>query len=768
MADLDFKHHVGEIPRGEQLPQSKGPAVKAEIGHTPDFQGAVSNYAEATNWMSSVGSAVATRASSAIATKLGGELGKNPQGELGPSFTNFDKQLAQSYATQAQSTLGLQAQALISKTNLEIATQPRINANMIADAQKSTMQGLQKIFALAPDEVRTKMETQYGAEMINQNEHLVNRMLGEQKTDRIQNLEISSQTNAESAHSLALAGQDKGAESAMNATIAAAKSAAARHDISPAQAKVIEDTVRQSMLSGRVTGLALKAQKEGKLPEFEKSLADNPGQYGITDKDHATVINNTLQYMNMQTQLRTQDQQLKIAEFNTKLLRPDLITASELSNLKSQLGPIQAANMEFKYRQALAQYKGESQSKDALIAGWGNAEVQTRASEKTQKVAFDDQVNKMVENSGGLVSHDEAQVKVALAAGAPIKVFTDGLNNKLTGGSPANILSASMQVQALRDQEGGHALIGLSKQADVIAFQFNHQRGSMSDSDLARKITDNIMNIDKPMQDILDNAWNRQLSAKGAGGLGGTKSLYSFALDEVGLGRDQLTGLRKDRLGGTYFETIYGNDIYNQLKSNFDVARGDYQAALEMTKRYVEQNYGETRINGNSIVSDRPIERTLGYKDYDVVPFIQHDLLTQMNTVFDSPNIAIKSKDENGKEVTNFITAKENYEKNKTGEYWSIKQVEMPSHKFNTGQRINHPAAQVIRHIKTPKGKKEYSYPVNLVGRPGNEWDITLQTPDGPRSLFLIASNLGITTFKPNEESIRQNYDAYKNKRWWL
>jgi hypothetical protein len=563
-------------------------------------------------------------------------------------------------------------------------------------------------------------------------------------------------------------GNDEGGLAAIKAATDSSRSSASMRDISPAKAKLIQDTVRQSYLSGKVTRLALEAEKAQTLPQFFKTLSEDPGKFGIEDKDHQAVITNVLQYMNMQTNLRTQDAQLKIAKFETRLLTPNDITPLELSNLQSEIGPIQAAKVEFKYRQAMAQYKGETQGRDNLISQWGNSQAQVRAGEQTQAKAFDFQVNKMVQDSGGAITYEEAQVKIALSAGAPVKVFTDGLSKSLTSGNPESILKASMQIQSLDDQKGGHALIGVSPQAQAIAFQFNHQRGSMPDSDLARKITDNIINIDKPMQDILDNAWNRQLSAKGAGGLGGTKPLYSFALDEVGLGRDQLTGLRKDRLGGSNFEVIYGNDIYSQLKSNFDFARGDYQAALEMTKRYVKQNYGETKINGIAQVSDRPIERTLGYKDYDVVPFIQQDVLTQMNSTFENPNIPVKSKDENGEEVTTFITAKESYKKSKSGEYWSVKNIELPEHRFNIGEVGTHPPAEIIRHIKTPKGEKSYSYPVNLVGRPGNEWDVLVQTPDGPRSLFLVAPHLGIMTYKPNEVSIRQKYDSYKNKRWWL
>jgi hypothetical protein len=331
---------------------------------------------------------------------------------------------------------------------------------------------------------------------------------------------------------------------------------------------------------------------------------------------------------------------------------------------------------------------------------------------------------------------DQAEVQTALGAGSPVKVFLDTLNNKATSGNPTQILSAANQIQTLHDLEGGHALIGLNKQAEVIATQFNRQRGSMPDSDLARKITDNILNIDSGLQSTLDNAWNRKLSTSGAGGLSSKKTLYNFALSEV--------EIDKNDLGGKYFEVIYGNDIYDQLRSNFDSARGDYDVALEMTKNYVKQNFGETRANGTKQITDRPLEKVLGYTDHDVVPFIHEDALSQFNTKF------IENKDPN--------------------DYWTTKPVNMKDTISSAANPFDkmYPAAEIIRHVKTAKGEKVYTYPVNFIGRPGKEWDVVVQTPSGPRNLFLVAPHLGIITYKPNERDINTKFAAHKKNKGWF
>lgn len=737
MADLDFKHHVSEIPRGEALPAPVQRTVKPEVSNIPNYQGAVNQYAADTNWMSTLGSAVATRSSNAIASKLGYELGKNPQGELPPAFTETDAEFRRAYDAQAQATLGLQAHKLISQSNIELASSPRLDTDTISKSQQSVLRGLDKIISLAPESVRPQMESQYGGLMIQQNETLIHRMTTEQKSDRQERLKASSKTNAENAYALAFNGinEDKNGDSkagldAVHTQINAANSALAIHDITEEERNTIIETAWKSYYSGKLNRQAMQADREKKLPEFTKSLAENPPK-DIPLKYRDAVYQNVLHTIQQQQQLRSLDENYQVQEMRNRILvDPHSISDGDFLEFQSQVSPLKASQTKFHLLQALKQKDKESVDMTNLITNWGNSEVQVRAGDKLRNQTFDYLVARTVSKSNGNKNSDDAQVEVALSAGSPVGVFIDGLNKKLTSGNPISILSASTQVQKLRDVEGGHALIGLSKQAEAITTLFKNQRGSMDDSDLARKITDNVLNIDDSLQKTLDNSWNIKLSTSGAGGLGGTTSLAKFALKQVKIDPDDL--------GGKYFETIYGNDIYNQLRANFDATRGDYDAALEMTKNYVNQNYGDSFVNGEKQVTDRPIEKVLGYKTHDVVPFVQEDLLNQMNKKF------LENKNEN--------------------DYWTVKPV-----KFNDGLVVKkYYPAEVIRHVKTGNGEKLYSYPVNLIGRPDNEWDIVVKTPGGNRSLFLVAPNFGIVTYKPDEASIRTNFEKHQKNRGWF
>jgi len=728
MADLDFSHNVSEIPAGKPLPSPYQREAKPEAGFgVPDLQGAISNYADATNWKSALGSNIATKASNAIATKIGGELGKNPQGDIGIPLTDFDKTMQESYRTQAEATLGLQANKLILDSNIEAAKATRITPELIQKTNQSIALGLKNIFKNAPSELQPHLEYQFGNAMLNQTNTLTNRMIGEQKEDRRNNTALATSMNLEHAYSFALNGNDKAGLDAVENTKKLANADVAARLMTPQAAKTNIDAARQSFYSGKLAREYEAKRAEGKGEEYLKSLADKKPSY-ISDSDYDSVINNLTQYVNQKNALRSQNEALVTSKLNVRMAQDiNSITPSELAEYQNQVSPLQYEKTLFTYTQQKKKAAVEEGQSQALVANWGDSGVLTRATAKQINSTFDKLVSNRMQSDN--LTKDDAEVQVALSAGKPVPVFVDSLNAKATSGNPINIDSAYQQFQSLKDMEGGHALIGLSSQAQAIMTQFQHQKGSMPDSDLARKITDNILNTNKDTQKIIDNVWEKKLSKAKVTGQGGTNTFANFALEQV--------NLAGKNLGGSYFNTIYGNDIYDQLKSNFDTTKGDYPTALKMTQDYVDHHYAETRVNGGVQTTDSPIEKVLGYKDPGVVPFIQQDVVSQLSNSF------ARNRDPN--------------------DYWEAKPVNLHQDKPLFGVfKQEFPPVELVRHVKTDKGMQQFTYPVNLVGRPGGTWDIALQTPNGPRNIFLVAPHLGITTYKPNAENIRINYkNAY-------
>lgn len=735
MADLEFRHGVSQVPAGAELPSPYHRTVSAEVTPTNSMYGGISEYADASNWMSRIGSTVAAKASNAIATKLGAEMGRNPKGDLGIPLTEFDEVMQKSYKTQAQATLGLQANRLITESNIEMAKANRITPELIDKTNKNISMGLKNIFSNAPADIQPHLEYQFGNVQLGQMADLTERMLREQKTDRKNNTALASNMNAEHGYSFGLRGDEKAGLAAIENTRKLNEADVASRITDPQTAKTNVDTVRKSYLSGKVIHEYEKAKSDGKGEEYLKSLADKKPD-DISDTDYMSVTNNLLAYVNHQDQLRNEDEQLRLAKFNVAItqnpMSPDM--GSQLQDLKNNVTPVAFEKAQLNYINAVKTYNKEQGELTDASAVWNDPGAFSRLTEKAINRNFDNMTSKLYQqkaDEGKPISMEEAEVQVASSAGGKIPVFQKSLENKLLSGNPQSIASASDQIEMLNHMEAGRTYEGISQRAKAIATMFQQQRGSMPDTDLARQLTDNLSNIDPTMQKTLDNSWNQILSVKGASGPGSNKSLAQFALSEV--------GLNDNELGGKYFGVIYGNDIYNQLNSNYIATRGDYSAAQKMTQDYVDNHYGRTYVNGEQQITDSPIEKYLGYKGNEVTPYIQKDLLDQLSVSF------AKAKEEH------------------PSDYWEI----VPPKKQDSslmGRFFSDTAPEVTRHVVTQNGVKEYRYPVNLVGRAGNQWDVVVKTPYGQRNLFLVAPHVGVTTYHPNKEAIDKDFSENKHK----
>jgi hypothetical protein len=586
---------------------------------------------------------------------------------------------------------------------------------------------MQGILKNAPDAIKPSMELQFGNAILNQKQTLSNRMLREQKQDMINTAAYASDMNSQHAYSFGLSGNEKAAAAAIETTRKSSEAEVAANRLSPEDAKARIDSTRQSALSGKMIHDYENAKDKA---AYLKSVADKKPSY-LSDADYMTVTNHLMNYVNHQDALRAQDQTLRLAKFQTSVamnpMAPDM--ASQLQELKNNVSPEAYEKAQLHYINAVKNYNTEQGNVNNAISSWNDPSSFARLTEKGINKAFDTQVNRYVqqrEQQGSPISVAEAEVQIAASAGGRVPVFEKSLENKLLSANPVNIASAADQIDMLNTMEAGRAYAGVSQKAKAIATLFQQQRGSMPDTDLARQITDNLSNVDEKMQKTLDNSWNLILSTKGAGGLGSNKSLSDFALKEVGL-----NSRHNQSLGGAYFGVIYGNDIYNQLNSNFIATRGDYQAALKMTKDYVDTHYGETYVNGFKQVSDSPVEKYLGYKGNAVTPYIQNDIRNQLQVSFDEAK------------------------KGSPNDYWET----VPQKKGI----LNNGGVEVARHVNG----KEYRYPVELVGRAGNQWDVVVKTPYGQRNLFLVAPHLGVTTYKPNKEAIDKDFQANKRKGWF-
>lgn len=731
MADLDFSHNVSGIPEGAPLPEPVKRSVSAEVIQTPDYQSAYSNYADNTNWMSSIGSSVAASSSNAIAAKLGGELGKQPQGTL-PQFTDFDKTMNESYTTQAHATLGLQADKLITDSNIEVSKAPRLTPELIQKTNKQVSLGLQNIFANAPIEIKPSLELQYKGQQLNQASQLADRMVSQNKQDRINNLDLSAKNNSQATYSLQLSSNDLDkngdSKSALAAYAALKKSldaAVAIGDKTPVERDVALDSARQARLSAKYIRAGLEAQNNRTEEAFRKNLAEKPPT-DVSNEDHAAVYQNVIAYLNNQDALKSSDENLKSQlMYNRIITEPDKITGAEWATFEQSVSPIQAAQMKFHLIQAQNKKQSTEMDVNDLIKNYSDPRSQANATPEVKNAAFNKSVDYMIRQNPNM-TRDEAEVQVSMTAGAPAPVFTKTLQNRLWSGDAQQMMGAARQIDALQLSGNGHALQELNENDRAIASDISHNYNNADPAWAARVVTENKQNQDPAIRKQTETAWSSYVYDNT---IKKNVSENDFILSQFGL----QGGMWHKGFDSPWAKGNYAADIMDVYRTNFINTRGDQVRSQMLTQQYINNNYGKTRINGVSELAKHPIEKAIGLAEGQGIEAINRDIVRQT--------------------AIPMSKLREAYNNKMTNEYWSIE----PNEKSN---RLD-----FVKHTRNGNSTDTVKYPLRLVGNNFN-WELNVDTDNGPMSVFLAAPAIGVHQYTPDTAWIRKQavFDAQIKK----
>lgn len=767
MADLEFSKSVPSVSAGQQMPSPYHSQERVEVTPFPNMQDAISNYAANTNWMSYVGSAVASTASTAIAQKIGGELGNNPKGNLyGLPITDFDKTMMNSYKQQAQATLSLQANKLITDSNLEAAQATRITPDLLQKTNENITTGLRNILKNAPDEIKPSMELQFGSAVLDQHSTLTNRMIREQKEDQRNNNAYASDMNAQHAYSFGLNGNEKAGLAVIENTRKLNEASVAARLITPEDAKTNIDAARKSYLSGKMINEYEKApNKEAYL----KSIADKKPSY-LSDSDYIGVTNNLLTYVNHQDALRSQDQQLRLAKFNVSLaqnpMSPDI--PSQIQDLKNNVSPEAFEKAHLNYITSLEKFNKQNGDLNNALTSWNDPSSFSRLSEKGVNKAFDMMVTQrqqQAEAQGNPISREDAEIEVAASAGGVVPVFTKSINNKMASANPINIESGGRQIERLTEMNAGNALRGITPESRAVYTKYQALRDSMDASKAAQLAYQTVYNQDPAMIKANDEKWTNFLSTQKPRG----QSPDIFALKQVGA---DITRMRSP--------TVYGNDLLEEFKTYYTMLNGDQQNAKKMLDESYRQNYGDTVINGSKELTKHPIEKVLNLPESSI-GVVQQDIAEQLQAHFES-----------GKEL---------YNQNKVNEYWEVsprktiqdivalrkasqeKLLERGFKKESIGytsagyadvQKFAKGAPiEVIKHMRGGKSQKfnvviQMNPFASLTGNQDHPieggWDVSVDSGSGIRNLYREAPYLGLITYTPDLKKIQANRAALLNK----
>lgn len=622
MAELDFKHHVGQVPAGQALQEPAQRHVGADIPNVPDYLHTFSNYAANTNWLSNIGSTVAGFASNAIAAELGGQYGKNPRGTLTPPISDFDKTFTQSYNTQAQATLGLQANKLITDSSLEVARATKITPELIARTSQQVSSGLNNIFRNAPNEIRPHLEYQYGTQQTHQIASLTEKMIKQQQDERVENTKFASKVNAENAYSFAVAGDYKGALAAIEATKKANDADVSAGLSTPLIAKTNVDTAIKSYLSGKYIHEYDRSRAEGKSESFLRDFVDNKPS-DISDKDYQSVLANVLQHVNLQHTLLKQDQALTMASFKVKLAENPLsITGSDIAELKSKLDPLQFQEASLSYVQAVKSLQSKKNGVAEALQVYTNindfphqtAENKNGAWEATYKAML-----QQPQNQQAGMTEDTAKLYAAAAAPVAIPRYVQELNAKLNTADPVNLETAGQALNYMTSHNLNQNIIGVGNQQLAVAEVYKVLRESMNPVEAAQKAHETVFNKSKDQREANAQAlkdYYRSAKKK-------NETYFSMIRRII----ETPSNLKIRNLPGY---TQKANSVFETF---FNITNGDESTSAKLTKQYMDSQYGKSRVNGDAELMYHPIEKIPGIPE-DATGAIQSDLVEQANNRF--------------------------------------------------------------------------------------------------------------------------------------
>lgn len=706
----------------EKLPEYQRTTGFDATTAMPNWGDELRAFAANTNTMGAIGAQVAQSASTQIAIKRGYEMGQNPQGDLLPPITQFDKTLTESYHAQSQAVLSLQGQKLLIDADNAMSSASRLTPAMIQNTTQQVGIGLEKIAQNAPTAIKGNLEATFTSQLLNQRHQYQNKMIGQQKEDQKNTLIASMSNDANVSYELSVSGDTKGAQDRVKNTEMSAKSAVDNRLITPEAARTAIETTRQAAINGEAINKMMEAKADGKEAKYMADFANaKPATLGLTQKQKESATVAMIQHKNTIDTMTRQQEQLTVGDFKIRLAKnPMAVTANELQEVKDSVSPAMAQQVEIDYIQAVKAFKKSQAKTNLLLSNFSDPTVFANSSNDDINSAFNANVENLKTKKG--LSTQDAEVLVAATAGGKVPVFVDTLQNKLSSANPAMIEEAGQQVHLLTQIGAGRVVSQLNDNAKIMAAKYESLRDSLDPVTAAREATNAVYNQTPEMIRANKERWSAHLSTM-------TKDVpqADFALSLVGHKQD-------DFLNRTT-ANMYAANILEKYSTYYQLSNGDAGVATKLTKQFVDENYGFTGVNGSSNMTLHPLEKVLGYKSSDVVPYIHEDISNQMSK--------------------SFMATKEAYLKGESNEYWEVLPVDKKNHGW-----INDDYAplKVVRHMKVGNKVVDDKFDVVIQGNAFDNWDVAVNSPTGMRNLFQIAPYLGVVSYIPNKKAIDASY----------
>jgi hypothetical protein len=615
--------------------------LNATVGNAPYTQ-SFDSMALTPTALGTFGSQLAITASTTLAQKRGYEAGQNPTGSILPPITMADKAFADTYITQSQNTLGLQATKMMQEGQAELAKAWKLTPDMIATYTKNMSEGLNDIIDKAPMQAQAALANQFNSNLMNSSASLNQKMIGQQKQQALQNASLYNNSQLSSIYEAARAGNIDSAKKMADDMVSRTKSMSSSGMYTPLQAEAARKSAQNSLYTGLYTGEALKAYNNKNADQYLAELLTKKPD-GVTTLEWEGIARNVMGEVQLQESFQQRNETSLYSEAN-RLLNEGMLTPDFIAQLESE-STSKARFNNFMAQVATYQRKnhGDNQKVSALMPQWNSPYAMATASNKTKDVALiqaGQDIQQRAADGGRTLDDFEAQAEAMATAGGPIQSFTHQMNAGFLSGNPQLMLRNLNAYRALKNTNPS-VLNGMDKRALAMMTNFESQMEDGNDPDVAAQKANEVVLQKTPEQMEINTALVKQWESTT---VNTPSRLNSWASQFADLG----DGATVNNL------PYFAQHVKNIFKSNMEYLNGDVVGATKMTREGIERAWGVTAVNGKQEFVFQPVEKTIGL-DEGANPLIKHDLYEQLQTQIAPMNAAY---DEGKKKGDNRISFK--------------------------------------------------------------------------------------------------------------
>ena len=619
---------VGIAGNTQSLPQlERQVSTKAESSPV-NFQGALTELAFTPTALGELGSTLMQSSSQAQAQKMGQFLGQNPEGNLLPPITDFDKTVSEAYKSQANTTIGLQANSLMLKGSEELNKQNKLTPGAIEAFTKNMGEGLQDLISMAPDSLRPQLESQYGNHLLNTTHEFNMRMNSQQKSEMAAKDSAWRSQQSIDIQNTIKDGNEKLAQGMQEKLDQNIKSSLATGAISASQAQTSLTTSKLNFQSSKSIKTWMDAKANGTDAEYLKSIANNKIN-GLSWSESETVRNNTLKYASNVEAAENRNESLFLAEAQQEITL-GTFNEDRANFFKNNLRPLQYTHLMTQY--AVANHKNEA----------GKLEEQNMFANADKASAFEGATKKQINNTyaqmvqaglqkaqvnGNPITQEDAEYQAAANMATVVPDVIDGINRKLKNGNAQDALQGLQMFERLHALEGNKT-IGVDSKALAMAEVFQDLLPSNpgNPEGALQQARDTIFNKDEnvmKMNNLNISRYYQQHAADQAHGL-------SNAVNVSGLGGN---GSNIDN------QSAFVADVNSRFNGYMQLTDSNVEQSKKLVARDVAKVWGESEVNGRREITRLPIEGQIKIP-HGAKSLIQSDIVEQLTPQLEMSKVA--------------------------------------------------------------------------------------------------------------------------------